>query len=267
MEQADWRLPISICTFDYTRSARRRHFPRRRSMLKAMTLTPAEARVLGSLIEKGITTPDQYPLSLNSLRLACNQSSSREPVMTLDEDEIRMALNSLERQGLAAPNRDSRVSKYEENARHRLQLRRDEVAVICLLLLRGPQTPGELRSRADRLYTFDDTAAVLSTLERLSRREASDEHPDGALTVQHPRQPGSREARWATTLTGETVPASSHATASSEPTYSPTGAVHAAPSSATTGAITALAEELAAVRAELNELRTRLDRLESRECE
>jgi len=175
-----------------------------------MTLDPIQLRVLGALIEKEITTPENYPLSLNALINACNQRSSRDPVLDLEEEQVRQALHVLEDLGLTAPARDSRVTKYEHRARTVLNLRRDETAVLCLLLLRGPQTPGELRSRADRLYTFDDIAAVQSTLERLaSRKNVSEGQPEtqpsettGPLTVMLPRQPGSRESRYMHLLGG-----------------------------------------------------------------
>ena len=164
-----------------------------------MHLDPTQLRVLGSLIEKEITTPENYPLSLNALINACNQRSSRDPVLELTEEEVRQALHSLEDLALVAPVRDARIPKYEHRIRTVLNLRRDETAVLCLLLLRGPQTPGELRSRADRLFTFDDLAAVQSTLERLATRPASDAagNETGPLTAILPRQPGSREARYA----------------------------------------------------------------------
>jgi uncharacterized protein len=166
--------------------------------LLIMTLDPIQLRVLGSLIEKEIATPENYPLSLNALVNACNQRSSRDPVLELTEDEVRQALHSLEDLSLITPVRDSRVPKYEHRIRTVLSLRRDETAVLCLLMLRGPQTPGELRSRADRLYTFDDLAAVQATLERLATREAGpDPASTGPLTTVLPRQPGSREARYA----------------------------------------------------------------------
>jgi uncharacterized protein len=172
-----------------------------------MTFTPVEIRVLGALIEKEIATPEGYPLSLNSLVNACNQRSSRDPVMELTEEEVRQALHTLEDMGLTAAVRDSRVAKYEHRVRTVWNLRRDETAVLCLLFLRGPQTPGELRSRADRLYSFDDLEGVQSTLERLaSRPSSSEEAPDarntGPLVVVLPRQPGSREARYAHLLGG-----------------------------------------------------------------
>lgn len=172
-----------------------------------MTLDAIQLRVLGSLIEKEIATPESYPLSLNALVNACNQRSSRDPVLTLTEDEVRQAIHSLEDLKLTAPVYDSRVPKYEHRIRTVLNLRRDETAVLCLLMLRGPQTPGELRSRADRLYTFDDIAAVNSTLERLASRpqpEDGAETPDatGPLAVILPRQPGSRESRYMHLLGG-----------------------------------------------------------------
>ena len=165
-----------------------------------MHLSPHQLRVLGSLIEKEITTPENYPLSLNALLNACNQRSSRDPVLDLTEEEVRQAIHSLEDLGLVSAVRDSRVPKYEHRIRTVLNLRRDETAVLCLLMLRGPQTPGELRSRADRLYSFDDLASVQSTLERLAGRTSTDEagNPStGPLTAILPRQPGSREARYA----------------------------------------------------------------------
>ncbi|MEO6910082.1 MAG: YceH family protein [Edaphobacter sp.] len=167
-----------------------------------MTLDAIQLRVLGALIEKEIATPENYPLSLNTLVNACNQRSSRDPVLTLTEEEVRQALHSLEELKLTAPVHDSRVPKYEHRIRTVLNLRRDETAVLCLLILRGPQTPGELRSRADRLYNFDDIAAVSSTLERLASRPQPAEAessaiPDatGPLVVMLSRQPGARESR------------------------------------------------------------------------
>ena len=172
-----------------------------------MPLSLQQIRVLGALIEKEITTPDLYPLSQNSLQAACNQRSSRDPVLDLTEDEIRTALHQLEDAGLASPARASlnaplgRVSKFEHHARTALNLRRDEIAVLCLLLLRGPQTPGELRARADRLYTFDDLAAMTATLDRLAAQPAPITSTDGSTAIRPliailPRQPGSRESRY-----------------------------------------------------------------------
>jgi uncharacterized protein YceH (UPF0502 family) len=166
-----------------------------------MQLAAESLRVLGSLMEKEMVTPDTYPLSLNSLIAAANQRSSREPVTDLSEEQVRTALEVLEAQELVAPTRDGgRVTKFEHRIRTVLNLRRDETAVLCLLLLRGPQTPGELRSRSDRMFPFDDLPQLQGTLDRLAAREEP-------LVVQLARLPGSREARWAHLL-GDTVPQS-----------------------------------------------------------
>ena len=156
-------------------------------------------------MEKEITTPEYYPLSLNALVNACNQKSSRDPVMELSEAEVRGALFALEELGLVRTLADGRVSKFEHRTRDGWNLRRDEFAVICLLLLRGPQTAAELRARAERFYSFDDPAAVSATLERLAARQ----EPAPPLTRLLPRQPGAREARWMHLLSGpgsEAVP-------------------------------------------------------------
>ena len=190
-----------------------------------MQLDPIQLRVLGSLIEKEITTPENYPLSLNALVNACNQRSSRDPVLDLTEVEVRQALHSLEDLALVSSVRDSRVPKYEHRIRTVLNLRRDETAVLCLLMLRGPQTPGELRSRADRLFTFDDLAAVQSTLERLaSRSPASDPGAPptrtAPLTLQLPRQPGARESRYMHLLGDPAAVPAQAATSPATPTSS-----------------------------------------------
>jgi uncharacterized protein YceH (UPF0502 family) len=170
-----------------------------------MTLDPIQLRVLGTLIEKEITTPENYPLSLNALMAGCNQKSSREPVMELGEDEVRGALRQLEDSGYVAVSRDGRVPKYEHRARTVLNLRRDQTAILCLLLLRGPQTPGELRSRADRMYPFDGIEAVESTLRGLMTETVSEDsqsHGVRPLVDAMPRQRGSREVRYAHLLSG-----------------------------------------------------------------
>jgi uncharacterized protein YceH (UPF0502 family) len=160
-------------------------------------LTAAEARVLGALIEKEITTPDYYPLSLNALGNASNQRSNREPVMNLDEDDLRQALHGLERKQLAGRSRssDGRVTKYEHWLGEAFNFTRAETALMCVLLLRGPQTPGELRGRTDRLHSFDEIADVLAGLQKLMEREP----PLAALL---PRQPGTKESRYAHLLSG-----------------------------------------------------------------
>jgi uncharacterized protein YceH (UPF0502 family) len=164
-------------------------------------LTQTEARVLGALIEKDITTPDYYPMSLNALINACNQKNNREPVTTLDESAVRTALDGLQNQGLAGPahGADSRVTKFEHRAYEKLNLGRREIAVLCVLLLRGAQTPGELRGRTERLYNFEDLADVQSTLQRLIDR-------DPPLVKVLPRQPGTKEARFIHLLAGDSEP-------------------------------------------------------------
>lgn len=162
-----------------------------------MQLTLTEARVLGALMEKEMTTPEYYPLSLNALLAACNQKNSREPVMTLTEDEVRGALRSLEDLDLVSVDHGSRVQRYEHRARTVFHLRRDETAMLCLLLLRGPQTAGELRGRADRLHAFDDIAAVAAALARMTA--PAEQRPEPIAQLQ-PRQPGTKEQRYAHTL-------------------------------------------------------------------
>ena len=161
-------------------------------------LSEIEARVLGSLIEKELTTPDYYPLSLNALVNACNQKSNRDPFMNLDEDAVREALRGLNQKELAGPADDmvGRVKKYEHRLQEAYNFTRHEIAVLCELLLRGPQTPGELRSRADRMHRFDDLGIVQSTLQRLMKREPP-------LVKLLPRQPGTKEARYAHLLSGD----------------------------------------------------------------
>jgi uncharacterized protein YceH (UPF0502 family) len=187
-----------------------------------IVLTPAQARVLGALIEKEVTTPDYYPLSLNALLNACNQLTNREPVMHLAEEEVRLALRRLEDQGLAGRARgaDGRVTKYEHWLGEAFNFTRAETALICVLLLRGPQTPGELRGRTDRLHRFDEIGEVLAGLQKLMERDPS-------LVAVLPRQPGTKEARYAHLLSGpvESLPVSSiaeNAYARREPNQNPT---------------------------------------------
>ncbi len=163
-----------------------------------ITLTAVEARVLGALIEKDVTTPDYYPLSLNALVNACNQKSNRDPAMNLDEEAVRQALRNLDKDGLAGPadSFDGRVTKYEHRLQEAYNFDRRETAILCVLLLRGPQTPGELRSRSERMHSFDDLSEVESTLQRLIKREPP-------LVKILPRQPGTKEARYAHLLCGD----------------------------------------------------------------
>jgi hypothetical protein len=160
-------------------------------------LTAAEARVLGALVEKEVTTPEYYPLTLNALINASNQRSNREPVMALDEDDARQALHGLENKGLAgrARSADGRVTKYEHWLGEAFNFSRAETALICVLLLRGPQTPGELRGRTERLHDFTEISDVTAGLQKLLEREPP-------LVALLPRQPGSREARYAHLLCG-----------------------------------------------------------------
>jgi uncharacterized protein YceH (UPF0502 family) len=161
-------------------------------------LNEVECRVLGSLVEKEITTPEYYPLSLNALVNACNQKSNREPAMNLDEAAARQALHSLDGQSLvrSVSAADSRVTKYEHRLQEAFNFYRHEIAILCVLLLRGPQTPGELRTRAERMHPFDDLNAVHSSLQHLMKREPP-------LVKLLPRQHGTKEARYAHLLSGD----------------------------------------------------------------
>lgn len=230
-----------------------------------MTFDPIQLRVLGALIEKEIATPENYPLSLNALVNACNQRSSRDPVLTLTEEEVRQALHSLEDLQFTAPVRDSRVPKYEHRIRTVLNLRRDETAVLCLLMLRGPQTPGELRSRADRLYTFDDITAVASTLERLASRPQPTDDEDasspadatGPLVVMLARQPGARESRYMHLLGGP-IAVSAPPDSWSRPIPDATPSA-----SSSRELLAAMQEEVATMRSTLAALESRVAQLES----
>jgi uncharacterized protein YceH (UPF0502 family) len=160
-----------------------------------VVLTPEEVRVLGALMEKEVTTPDYYPLSLNALVNACNQKSNRDPVVNYDEDIVEVALGDLRTKGLAMRvTGDSRVAKHEQRFTERLNMGRREAAVMCVLMLRGPQTVGELRGRTERLYAFEDLEGVESTLNRLLEL---------GFVKRLPRQAGYKEQRWAHLLCGD----------------------------------------------------------------
>jgi len=196
---------------------------------------PVELRVLGCLLEKQRTTPDQYPLSLNGLRLACNQTTNRDPVVSYDEHEIHDALQRLARRGWTrlASGAGSRAVKYRHLFDEALGLDGAETAVLCVLMLRGPQTPGELNQRTARLYSFDGLGAIHETLERLTSRE---------LVERLGRQPGQKEERYRHLL-GET---------------------EAAPSEASRGPIAGepdLAARVGALEAEVERLRELVDKL------
>jgi len=167
----------------------------------SLQLSEVEVRVLGALVEKEITTPEYYPLSLNALVNACNQKSNRDPVMNLDENAVRHALRSLTDQALVrSAGGDSRVAKFEHRLNELYNFHRHEIAVLCVMLLRGPQTPGELRTRTERMYSFEDLEAVHSALHHLMRRE-----PPLAKIL--PRQPGTKESRYMHLLSGDVAPA------------------------------------------------------------
>jgi uncharacterized protein YceH (UPF0502 family) len=161
-----------------------------------MDLSPAEIRVLGCMLEKQRTTPDAYPLSLNALRLACNQSTNRDPVVNYDDAVIRDALQRLGRRGYTrlASGAGSRAAKYRHLLAEALPLDHAEHAVMCVLMLRGPQTPGELKQRSERMHAFPDLAAVEAALERLIERE---------LAARLTRRPGQKEERYAQLLGGD----------------------------------------------------------------
>ena len=165
-----------------------------------LVLTENEVRVLGALIEKDITTPEYYPLSLNALVNACNQKSNREPVMQLNENSVRDALAGLQEHRLAGPagGADSRVTKYEHRTQEVFNFTRAEIAVMCVLFLRGPQTPGELRGRTERMHRFETLDDVQATLQKLMQREPS-------LVKVLPRQPGTKESRWVHLLAGDVL--------------------------------------------------------------
>jgi len=227
-------------------------------------LSAVEARIIGSLIEKQITTPDQYPLSLNALVNACNQKSNREPFMQLEESAVKFVVDSLARRHMVVEKSGfgSRVPKYQQifcNTEFgSLKFTPVETGIICELLLRGPQTPGELRSRVPRLAELPDPSVIESSLDALSHR------PEGALVVQLAREVGRRDSRWAQLF--EELPASVTANetpARSEPAI---GAPADAPASGSTvaprgGSGSDLAARVAALETEVATLRAEIDKL------
>jgi uncharacterized protein len=225
-----------------------------------VTLTEIETRVLGSLIEKDITTPDYYPLSLNALVNACNQKNNRDPVMTLDESSVREALDTLQEKRLAGPagGADSRVTKFEHRLQEVFNFDRREIAVLCVLLLRGPQTFGELRSRTDRMYHFEALEDVVSTLDRLAQRE-----PPLARVL--PRQPGTKESRYMHLFSGEPPATEVAGTTNAPGAANVAGAnvARALPPATAVGESTAsrlatLEEEVTRLRTELSEVQQQL---------
>jgi uncharacterized protein len=213
------------------------------NMAAELLLSEIETRVLGSLIEKDITTPDYYPMSLNALVNACNQKNNRDPVMTLDEESVRDALASLQEKRLAGPASgvDSRVTKFEHRLQEAFNFDRREVAVVCVLLLRGAQTPGELRGRAERMYRFEALDDVVSTLDRLAQREPP-------LVRVLPRQPGTKESRYMHLFSGEP--------AVSDIAHAPEAPMQVGAS--TGDRLSRLEEEVARLRGELSEVHEQL---------
>jgi uncharacterized protein YceH (UPF0502 family) len=211
----------------------------------SMNLSPSEIRVLGCLMEKQRTTPDAYPLSLNALRLACNQSTNRDPVVVYDEGVLRDALHRLERRGWTrlASGAGSRTAKYRHLLADALPLADDEHAVLCVLLLRGAQTPGELKQRTDRMHPFADLGGVHETLERLIGR--------GLVAVQS-RRPGQKEERYAQLLGGEEGEAPAEAGAAAPDGYAP---ATTAPAGGVPEAMGGLEERVARLEREVAELR------------
>ena len=214
-----------------------------------MHLTEIETRVLGSLVEKDITTPDYYPLSLNALVNACNQKNNRDPVMTLDEAAVREALNALQEKRFAGPagGADSRVPKFEHRLQEAFNFDRREIAIVCVLLLRGAQTPGELRGRSERMYRFEALEDIVSTLERLAQREPP-------LVVTLPRQPGTKESRYMHLFSGEPPEQANVAPLTVTQSPSPMGP----PAHSSDGRLTQLEEEVSRLRAELSDVRQQL---------
>jgi uncharacterized protein len=217
-----------------------------------------EARVLGSLIEKAISTPEYYPLSINALMNACNQKSNREPFLNLAEDEVRQALHTLGDKGLArVVSSGGRVAKYEHGSAEVFNLGRREEALMCVLLLRGPQTPGELRGRSERLFAFDDVSDVQSTLERLMRRVP-------ALVAMLPRQAGTKEARYVHLLSGG--PEAARVSGENAPRRTEVGSEDSMTQHGRdlTAEVEALKFEVETLRGEVGELRERLMEMAAR---
>jgi uncharacterized protein YceH (UPF0502 family) len=207
-------------------------------------LTGEEVRVLGVLLEKEATTPEYYPLTLNSLVAACNQKTNRWPVVSYGEDDARLALDGLKARGMAAEIiGNGRVSKYAQRYTEKLNLGRRESAILCVLLLRGPQTRGEIKGRTERVYDFADLDEVETVLGKMAARE------DGALTQKLPAGPGMKEPRWAQTLGGPV-----------EFSGPPVGGGFEA-GAGSADRVAALETEVAKLREEVSELRRQFDEL------
>ena len=210
-------------------------------------LSPVEARVLGVLVEKQRTVPDTYPLSLNAIVAGCNQKTSREPIMSVSDADAQAAIDTLKHRSLVVESSGGRVMRYAHNAERVLGLPSQSVALLAVLMLRGPQTAGELRINCDRLHRFADISAVEGFLRELEAWSA------GALVVELPRAPGTRETRWAHLLAGP--PAAELMIAA--PAGASGGGDSIAPSSEVAmlrDAVAALQQEVASLRAELARL-------------
>lgn len=203
-------------------------------------LSPAEARVLGVLIEKQRTVPDSYPLTLNSLLAGCNQKTSRNPVLELSEAQVQDALDSLRRQSLIDESSGGRALRYSHNADRALRLPSQSVILLAVLMLRGPQTAGELRIASDRMHNFADISSVEGFLDEMAERAA------GALVVKLPRLPGAREARWAHLLAGAVeVPAAAASADAAPGGYGPSADVAAGEVAALRAQVSRLEGEVA----------------------
>jgi uncharacterized protein YceH (UPF0502 family) len=219
-------------------------------------LDPIGVRILGALIEKEYTTPDNYPLTLNALTAACNQTSNRDPVMQLDEGAVKRSLDDLARQKLvrAVHRGDSRALRYRQELSDTLRLHQPELAALCVLLLRGPQTPGEIRTRGARIFEFVDPRHVEITLEALMTLEPP-------LVVRLSRRPGQKEVRYTHLLAGEpmsdVVEEVEAPPVTSGEGSSAAGAITRLPG--TTQRIEALEDEVRALRSEVGALRAQLD--------
>jgi uncharacterized protein YceH (UPF0502 family) len=210
-----------------------------------------EIRVVGCLIEKQRTTPDAYPLSLNALRLACNQSTNREPVVSYDEATVVEALRRLALRGWTrlASGAGSRARKYRHLLPEALGVDDAELALLAVLMLRGPQTPGELKGRSERLHPFEGLPAVQETLERLVGRE---------FVIRHPRRPGQKEDRYEQVLGGETEDEAQPQAEVTEPDGAPPAPTSAPTSDSPDDRLDRIERELEALRAELAKLREAL---------
>jgi uncharacterized protein YceH (UPF0502 family) len=208
-------------------------------------LSLIEARVLGVLIEKAHTVPDSYPLSLNSLTLGCNQKTARDPVLNATEGEVQSAADALKTLHLVFESSGSRVTRFEHNMGRAMSLPSQSVALLAVLMLRGPQTASELRANSDRLHRFADQSALDGFLDELAARP---EEKGGGLVVRLPRAPGARESRWAHLLSGSVDVSSMPAATDSS------GFV-------ATSEVAALKLHLAAMQGEITELRSLVERL------